>query len=207
MGAYHAFYTDMDLEFSICDDGSEPEVIAYDCVVVQLPKKTRALNPCLPINVAVDNSNADIIVLTNPEVTHTERIFPQMIERLKTPWDYVIAACRQKKTGHWICGSHVQGTDNGRMPFPRGSGFHFCTMFHRSLWELAGGFDEDYRKGQACDDNDWLWRLEDVGVNFIMCDHLVVEHYDLDTKWPHGGLRRNKKLLRKKWGHKWSSQS
>lgn len=196
--AYHALYKNLDLEFSICDDGSPEPVIAYDCIIVTLPRKNRALNPCVPINRAVNCSTSDVIVLTNPEVVHEQSIFPQMRKCLQNENDYIIAACKDANTGRYLCKSDLT-TDYGRMPFPEHSGFHFCVMFYRSLWEKAGGFDEDYRKGQGCDDNDWLYRLQKAGANFIMRDDLIVDHYDVHTKWPHGGLRRNRKLLRRKW--------
>ena len=204
MAAYHRLYHDIDLEFSICDDGSADAVIAHDCKITTLPKKRHALNPCVPINRAVAASGGDIVVITNPEIEHTKPIFQAMLDRLENKNDYVIAACKDHKTGQCLSGSSAKGNMNGRMPMPAGSGFHFCTMMHRSLWRKARGFDEDYRQGQGCDDNDWLWRLEDVGANFIMCDDLVVRHYRTPCRWPTGGLLRNKKLLIKTWGHKWN---
>jgi len=204
MAAYHVLYHDLDLEFSICDDGSPDPLIAFDCLVTSLPKKKHALNPCVPINRAVEASNGEIIVLTNPEIEHETAIFGQMLARLEGENDYVIAACRDHKTGQWLSKSTAVGCMSGRLPMPKGSGFHFCTMLHRSTWNKIGGFDEEYREGQGCDDNDWLWRLEDIGVNFIMCDDLIVKHYRIPLRWPSGGLKRNKKLLKRKWGHKWN---
>lgn len=86
---------------------------------------------------------------------------------------------------------------------PEGSGFHFCAMLNRTLWDKAGGFDEDYRDGHACDDNDWLWRLESAGAKFLMRDDLVVQHFQSEVNWG-GRLARNRRLLKQKWGHRWN---
>lgn len=210
--AYDFLYSDMDIEISICDDGS-PECLQRNVeteipvLLCRLPEKHHALNPCVPFNRAVEQSRGDIIVLTNPEIVHKEPILEEMVKRLKSEDDYVIAACWNKnKMGkeYWVCHSTAHQFTGGRQQMPSGSGFHFCTMLHRSLWEKAGGFDEDYREGQGCDDNDWLWRLEDVGANFVMCDDLVVYHHSTALRWPREGLTRNRRMLKEKWGHKWS---
>ena len=70
--AYKKVYGEtMDLEFSICDDGSthKPVVPRHDkrFIVTTLPRKLRAMNPCVPINRAVRASTGDVIVLTNPK--------------------------------------------------------------------------------------------------------------------------------------------
>jgi glycosyltransferase involved in cell wall biosynthesis len=191
-------YPGNDFEIVICDDGSPIPVRAEGCKVVSLPMKGHALNPCVPINRAVAASSGDVIVLTNPEVEHRSPILQAMAEGLGED-DYVMAACRDE-SGVWLCSSHVLPGGNGRGPMPPGSGFHFCAMLHRSLFDRAGGFDEDYRGGQAFDDNDWLFRLQRAGARFRMRDDLVVWHHRVPCAWPEGGHERNRRLFEVKWG-------
>jgi len=201
---YRALYPDVDLEVSIADDGSQTPVYATGCLITFLPKKAAALNPCVPINVAVKASHGDVIVLTNPEVHHRDQILQEMHAELRRAGTrgYVTASCRND-SGEWLAHSTIKGGEEGRGPFPHGSQFHFCAMLYRSLWYRAGGFDEDYRDGQAFDDNDWLWRLDDAGAQFCHRDDLIVHHEKSHTSWPKGGWHRNAALLRSKWGHRW----
>ncbi len=202
LAAYREHYGE--IEINICDDGSDPPVLAPGCRVIHLPGKKEALNPCVPINRAVSIALQDVIVLTNPEMVHTFPILDEMRRTLDDLGEraYVTASCKQGET--WLAHSSIGGGESGRGPMPEGGQFHFCAMFHRSLWDKAGGFDEDYREGQAFDDNDWLWRLEDAGAIFAHRDDLIVQHFHTGTKWPAGGWHRNRDLLVAKWGHKWS---
>lgn len=186
----------LNLDVSLCNDGSlMGDGIGY---TVRLPEKTMALNPCVPLNAAVNNSTRSVVVLTNPGV----EIRAGMIERMLDVLDentYVAAACRDFDTGRWLCHSTVKGGEHGRGPMPEGSGFHFLAMLTRSLWDRAGGFDEDYREGQGYDDNDFLWRLHRAGAKFKVLDDVVIDHKRSTTVWPPGGLERNRRLFESKW--------
>lgn len=197
--AYGKIYPGLGLEFSICDDGSIPPLGARaGCKISRLPQKAYALNPCVPINAAVRASTHDIVVITNPEIEHREPVFHEMLAALRGPNDYVMAACHDTKIGP-IAGAGTPYGTNGRKPIPEGADLHFCTMLHRSLFERAGGFDESYRNGLGCDDNDWVWRLRSADANFIRTPG-VVWHTRTPHRW-HGTLETNAAILEKKWGH------
>jgi glycosyltransferase involved in cell wall biosynthesis len=198
LASIRSLYTGLDYEVVIADDGSPVPVKADGCTIVQLPVKHHAMNPCVPINWAVQAARGDVIVLTNPEIEHRMPVLGSMLTDL-TPDGYVIAAC-QDVSGPWLCHSTVKGGENGRGPMPDGSGFHFCTMLTRDLFDKAGGFDEAYRAGQAFEDNDWLFRLQQAGAHFIMRNDLVVWHHKVPCVWPAGGHARNRGLFEAKWG-------
>jgi hypothetical protein len=192
---YTHHYSDLDLEFSVCDDGSpEPAIVPRACTLTRLPTKKRALNPCVSFNRAVAASTGEVIVLTTPEIEHREPILYEMLELLQEERDYVAAACRDTR-GPWIAGPKTQYGKRGKLPVPPGAHFHFLTMLHRSLWDRAGGYDEDYRNGQACDDNDWLWRLAAVGARFHTTQGHVI-HHPSGVRWR---LPHNRNLFFKKW--------
>jgi GT2 family glycosyltransferase len=188
------------LEISICDDGSPVPVVAPECIVTRLPAKTIGLNPCVPINAAVRASSGDIVVLTNPEIEHREDVLAGMLALLEGPDDYVTVSCRDVN-GMWLAGQNVDYTKNGRLPVPKGAHFHFCAMLTRELFERVGGFDEEYRNGRACEDNDWLWSLDHAGANFKLAPGVVWHH---QTPHAYGGTHEsNRDRLLSRWGHKW----
>jgi hypothetical protein len=200
LAAYRRIYGHLDLEFSICDDGSPDPVRAPGCNVVSLPRKTVGLNPCIPINVAVRSSTSEVVVLTNPEIEHREDVLTGMLALLEQPLDYVTVSCRDVN-GMWLAGPEVDYSKNGRLPVPRGSHFHFCAAFRRELFDLVGGFDEGYRHGRACEDNDWLWSLDAAGARFRLAPGTVWHH---QTPHPFSGTHAtNKDRLIAKWGHRW----
>ena len=194
---YTRLYRHLDLEISICDDGSpEPAVVPPFVTLTRLPTKDHPLNPCVPMNRAVAASSGDILVLTNPELTHRESVLDGMLALLETEDDYVMARCYDEGWGRWLAGPDVDFTAHGRLPVPPGGQFHFCVMLHRSLWDRAGGFDEDYRHGLACDDNDWLWRLHRAGARFRLAEGVVYHDSSERVQW---GLRHNRDLFYRKW--------
>lgn len=201
MRAYALTYPNLELEFSICDDGSimPLERQHENWKVTTLPKHVRAMNPCVPINVAIRAATHDVIVLTNPEVEHRTSVLYQMLEALQGPDDYVSAACIEATTGRPIAGPGTPYGTEGRRPLPPGSDLHFCVMFHRELFDRAGGFNEAYRFGLGCDDNSWLWRLHTVGAQFKRVPG-AVWHYRTPHTWT-GSLEKNSALLEREFGH------
>ena len=173
-----------EVEVSVCDDESETRGFA--------------LNPCVPLNAAVNASSRPVVVLTNPGALVTAEHLEKMLAEIDDD-TYVAAACRSED-GRWLCHSTVRGGEHGRGPMPEGSGFHFLAVLTRDLWDKAGGFDEDYREGQAYEDNDFLWRLQRAGAKFKILDDVVINHTRSTTVWPTGGLERNRELFRQKWG-------
>ncbi len=200
--SYRKQYPDLDIEFSVCDDGSaQPLHDEPNQRVVSLSFKTNALNPCVPINRAVRNAKHDIIVLTNPETEHRERVLDKMLAALQEPNDYVMTGCRDTIHGAVYAGPE---RDYRGCLMPPNTHYHFCVMFRRELFERVGGFDEEYREGHGYDDNDWLWRLWNLGdVNFKYVPGTVWHVRGLMQRslWKGPLLRRNEELLRRKWGH------
>lgn len=204
LDAYEFLYPHLDIEIVICDDGSPIPVDAPTARVIRLPRKDHALNPCVPINRAIAESSGNIIVLTNPEIEHRTPVFDSMLKALVHKDDYVTASCINPD-GRWLAHSSIdpKGTSL-RAPIPPGSQFHFCAMFHRSLWDKTGGFDEALRYGQAFDDNDWLWKLDSVNARFKHLDDQVVFHNPTGTKWPAGGWQKNAQIVIDKWSDRWA---
>lgn len=192
LAAYRATYPGWDLEISICDDGSPEPVRAPGCVISSLPRKDIGKNPCVPMNVAVRASTRDVVVITNPEIEHTEDAFSPMLALLQGPLDVVNATCRDAD-GTLLAGEGMRY----ERALPPGAHLNFCMMFHRQLFEAAGGFDERFREGRAFEDADFLWRLHAAGARFHLTPALV-RHY----RTPHaraGCVSQNARLYDGRW--------
>lgn len=201
---YDKTYPDLDIEFSICDDGSSPPLRDTQDPrerICRLPVKREAKCPVTPINRAVRNATREMIVLTNPEIQHRDRVLDQMLDAWTGPNDYIIAGCKDTMHGQWYSG---EGRNMSGALCPPGYQYHFCVLFHRDLFERVGGFDEDYRDGHGYDDNDWCWRLYaagDVNVKYVPGVTWHQRHLMQRSLWNGKLLLRNEALLRKKWAH------
>ena len=193
---YDLHYTG--IEVILVDDGSHDIDIEYPWLrIIRLPKKDIPMNPCVPINLGVAESNGDIIVLSGPDIHHPVPVLEPMREELERLGEngVVCAATWYVDEKRWHCHSSVK-----HLGLPHGVGLHFCQMFYRTLWDKAGGFDEDYRIGSHYEDNDWCKTLLKAGAVFKIRDDLVVEHTRVgaDITWP-SGIEKNERLFVSKW--------
>ena len=208
-GVYSLFktYPLLDFVISIACDRSRPP-LSLDIfpsgqrahmLASWIEGKPEPRNPCVPINLAVNRAisrlKPDVIVLTNPEIIHVRPVIDEMLLVIKQegPDTYVTARCEDERGV--IAGTEVDYSKAGRLPVPEGAHFHFLAAFTPALWAKAGGFDPDYRFGQACEDNDWLWRVKRAGGLFRHVDTPVF-HQKSTTVW---NLPHNKDLFFEKW--------
>lgn len=208
LAAMARLYPALDMEIIIADDGSpvslEIEAIyPWPVRIVELPKKTEAKNPCFPFNEAAKVACGDVLVITNPEILHTEPVFPQMLESLGKLGanGYVLAATWCPDEDKWHCHSSLPPLTLHGIAHPKGSGLHFCAMLTRTLWDEIGGFDPAYRDGAGYDDNDLVMKLAQYGAKFLIRDDLVVTHpkNGARTEWPDGAFARNAEIFISKW--------
>ena len=191
------WYYAEDMEIIIVDDGSPDLVILesiLDVTVIALPGPKPPRNPCVPINEGVNYAKGEYIVLTSPEVVHTDPALFSLFKLHTEPNDVVSAVCFDPERGYLAGIATPRG--GGRGPMPDGADFPFCTLLTRDFFIEAGGYDEDYRTGQGYDDNDFLWRLYHAGANFKRSPDDVVTHHHEKTEWK---MKSNESLFRKKW--------
>lgn len=196
--AYRRIYTD--LEISICDDGSIPQVEAPGCIVTRLPAKKFPLNPCVPANAAVRAATRDVIVLTNPEIEHREDVLTPMLAMMDSDMDYIACQCWDTTRKKLLTGPGVLRPQDQKL-VPKGAYFHMCALMHRSLFERVGGFDESYRFAWGYEDTDFLWKLSQVGAKFKLYDGMVYHTYVTPSEFR--PRPTNEKRFKAKWRHKW----
>jgi glycosyltransferase involved in cell wall biosynthesis len=201
-------YAGLDLELIVVDDGNaEPyraPAMPFPVRVIRLPVKSMPLNPCVPLNRGVAEARGDIIALSGPDMMHTKPVLAQMRDELGDDQKkYVLAAVWYADRKVWHCHSSYKRSDAGDVGsmLPPGADYHFMTMMHRSLWDAAGGFDEDYRQGCGYDDPDFVLRLNRAGAKFLIRDDLVVEHVRQGARaaWSAAGYVRNREIFMRKW--------
>ncbi len=203
--AYDALYEH--IELSIVDDRSEPSLVLpetrFDVVFSRIEGEPGPMNPCVPINQAVNQSTQPFIALTCPEIKHLTPVFSAMLESLESDNHYVIAACKDHD-GKWLAHSSTRELRHARGPLPPGADMNYCVLFSRVLWEKTGGFDPIFRAGHCFEDADWLWTLAEAGVTFVMRDDLVTyAQKHPKSGWQSDKIARNKEILEAKWSHKW----
>lgn len=195
-------YSGLDLEVVVVDDGNAVPFVApetdLNLKIVRLPVKA---NPCSPVtawNAGVAAASGEIIILSCVEVLHTVPVIPDMVENLREigPLGYVHASAWCPDQNKW----HVHSTV--KVPTcPPGTALHFCSAMFKTLYQAAGGMDEEYRPGAGYEDNDFVYRLLSVGARFVVRDDLVVIHPKSGAQihWQSEDLRRNRDLYFSKW--------
>lgn len=195
-------YYGMELEIIVIDDGNAVPFKAPahmpNVRVLTLPRKDEPKSPVTCWNVGVAAARGDVIVLSCIEVLHTEPVLQQLVDAVREggPKAYVLAAAWCPDFNEWHCHSTVDPPYNAK-----GTGHAFCAAMHKSLYEQAGGFDEEYREGAGYEDCDFINRLLFAGAKFIKRDDLVVIHPKAGASiaWGAEKFERNRALYEKKW--------
>lgn len=202
-------YEGIPLEIVVVDDGSIPAFErppiefpkGMTLKVVRLPEKTDPKSPVSCWNEGVKAASGDLIAISCVEVVHEKPVLKAMAAQLEDlgPQGYVLAAAWCPEGREWHC--HGQHVAKGSYPIPKGTGRAFLGMMHRSLYEKAGGWDEDYRDGAGYEDVDFIYRMLSAGAKFCIRNDLVVIHPKSGATIQWGGekFERNRKLLASKW--------
>lgn len=198
-------YPDLDLEVVIVDDGSpEPFVLRpmpLQVLCIRMPQKSEPKSPVTCWNEGVSLAQGDLIALSCIEILHPKPVLEQMAAELERIGQkgYVLAAAYCPDSGEWHCHSTFRSAQAPELP--PGCGRAFLGMMHRSLYEEAGGFDEDYREGAGYEDIDFVYRMQRAGAKFSIRDDLVVTHpkKGATIRWSAEKFSRNRALLMEKW--------
>lgn len=198
----------LDLEFVIVDDGSPTEPASqivvehiaqypWPIILVELPRKHVPLNPCVPINRAVQASTKKLVFLTSPECVHKTPILDKAGQELAASNNYkdvVVCAVRDDNENRWL--AHSQH-------YPMH--YHYANLMTRQFFDEVGGFDEQYRDGYCFDDPDFVETLDNYGAHWIERDDLIAYHEHVPAASKKDPNRKQKwlanaKIFAQKWG-------
>lgn len=128
----------------------------------------RGFNPSKALNIGVREAKYDHIIITSPEVKPKTEVLKQLSELLGQ---------------NVICQVHDQGED-GRLVMSLVNNsfrndtpaYYFLAMFNKKDVESINGWDEDFMKGYAYEDNDFGARWKRAGLPFIIRDDIEAVH-------------------------------
>jgi len=204
-----------DFEVIAVDDGSGEEnrlealQSEFDFLkVIRLdPADKWYTNPCIPFNTGFKAARGEIIIIQNPECLHNGDILEYVVNNLREN-DYLSFACYSldKATTDRIDKSTIPrlADATGLEILPRKvnfdgdagwynhsvinpQGYHFCAALNKTDLVALKGFDERFALGVACDDNEFLFRVKEKGMNFKIIDEPFVLHqnhyfFDKETR-------------------------
>lgn len=227
-----------DFEVIAVDDGSSEDNRLEDLTmefpflkVIRLaPADKWYTNPCIPFNIGFREAKGEIIIIQNPECLHYGDILKYVVENLK-PGDYLNfgSYSLDRETTDQLDKSNIPGFEQAMKieieerkvgfdgdagwynhPVFNPKGYHWCSALTRDDLTALKGFDERFALGIAFDDDEFLFRIKKMGLNFRMIESPFVLHqnhyyFDLERKRllnqayqkPDGNflIRKNKYLL------------
>lgn len=130
-------------------------------------KFSPGFNPAMALNIGVRMAHYDQIIVTSPEVKPE----PALLTKLE-----------ELKGANVLC--HVSDEDDrGNLTPLVMSGYrdaspamYFLAMFNKSDIERINGWDEDFMKGYAYEDDDFGARWNRAGIPFMVRDDLRATH-------------------------------
>lgn len=179
------------------DDSREEEQIDSDMhkefpfmKVIRIDKVDKSIvNSCIPYNVGFRYCQGDIIIIQNPECEHIGDIL-SYVEKNLTEKNYLSFACYAPDypaDQHWY--NH---------PKHRPVYYHFCSAITKTNLQKLGGFDERYAQGYAYEDDEFLERINRLGLQKEIPTKPYVIHHKHSKDYGITKTERNIKLRRNK---------
>lgn len=135
------------------------------------------------LNIGVRNAKYDNIVITSPEVM---------------PLTNVLEQFKQSLGDNIICWVEDEDKDGNRTPLVYNGfrsdnpGMYFLAMFQKKGIEAINGWDEEFMKGYAYEDNDFGERWVRAGLPFVIREDIKALHqYHLREETISNGLNIN----------------
>lgn len=145
---------------------------------------TRGFNPSKALNMGVRAAKFDQIIITSPEVKPKTNVLEQLSELLGQ--NVVCQVFDQNERGE-LPMSLVNSTFRGDSP-----AMYFLAMFNKADIEAINGWDEDFMKGYAYEDNDFGERWKRAKLPFIVRDDIQgIHQYHPRSETIRGGASTN----------------
>lgn len=151
----------------------------------ELLKISLILDPCVSYNAStrynrgVEKASGSIIMLTNPETPHTSDILKDL-DKVDFTDTYIVCACSamhlKEDKGNFFDSSF--SFYHWYQHATRNLLFHFCSAISKENYNKIGGFDEQYSRGLAYEDANFVKRVEKSGMAIVTRDDLVTYHIE-----------------------------
>jgi glycosyltransferase involved in cell wall biosynthesis len=177
-----------DYEVIILDDGSADDHRLEDVEGIQLiriePEDKSWVNPSVPYNITFSKAKGDIVIIQNPECMHAGDILSYTVENLRKynylafgclSWDQTeidlekVPSITYPSPGQCMLGWYHHSKINCRP-------YHFCSAIMKSNLDKLRGFDERLAKGLCYDDDDFVRRIQKLGLSIKNIDTPYVIH-------------------------------
>jgi len=140
-------------------------------------------NPSMALNIGVRSSKYQNIIITSPEVKPTTQVLEQLAQCLDK--NIVCEVSDQDENGNLS----ILVSTNFRGDTPA---MYFLAMFRKEDIEKINGWDEDFMKGYAYEDNDFGERWKRAGLPFEVREDIKALHqYHPRSETIHGGAAIN----------------
>lgn len=127
----------------------------------------RGFNPAKALNLGTKNAKYDNIIITSPEVM---------------PLTDVLAQLSEYQGQSIICTVDDEDVEGKRSPLVTTTfrndtpAYYFLAMYNKKDIEKINGWDEEFMKGYAYEDNDFGERWKRAGLPFKVVDHIKALH-------------------------------
>lgn len=128
----------------------------------------QGFNPSKAFNIGVRAAKYDRIIITSPEVCPQTNVLAQLEE---LPGQNVICQVADENEAKQIDAVLVSTSFRADTP-----AYYFLGCFNKSDIEKINGWDEDFMKGYAYEDNDFGARWVRAGLPFVIRDDIRAVH-------------------------------
>jgi hypothetical protein len=167
-------------------------------------------NPSILFNLGAKGSLGAYLIVTNPECCHMVDILKGLDgEFEKNPLAYVVCSClavqlKTPRTNFEPCKIKMEDFTSVQWyqhTKHRNCSWHFCSCISKDTYFKFGGFDEQYAKGIAYDDVDFINTVRKSGSPVIPRDDLLTYHIAHDISYQSNGalMEINRKYYHNKW--------
>jgi hypothetical protein len=136
-------------------------------------------NPAPIFNACAVRAEGEYFILTSPEILHKNNILKGFDEELlKDKNAYVVPSCECVQGASFADGktiyTHFKWYSHSKH---RRSLLHWCNVIRKEKYWEIGGFDNEFAKGIACEDDDFLERVRaDKEITIVQRDDLETLH-------------------------------
>lgn len=192
-----------DFEVIVVDDASDENQRIEDLQnqfkflkVYRIEKhEKKSHNPCIAFNLAFSKCSGNLIIIQNAECLHYTDILKSTLDNLNDE-NYLSFACysldhtNSEKINNLADISDIKNfinflpirqDENGQNGWYnhgvfRPTALHFCSAITKKNLKKLNGFDERYSDGNSYDDNEFLYRIKNKGLNIKFIDEHICIH-------------------------------